>query len=713
MAGLIKSTIFLILFVGILTVPFTVYGQLGILKGKSSRPAEPGESQGRTTGPVDISADSLHYDKEEDTYTAKGDVEIKEGTRKLNADYVRYNKTTEDVYAEGNVVFREGEDVIHADKMYLNLATKTGTIEKGKIFIKEGNFNIVGSEIEKLGENEYEIKKGQFTSCDMEGPGSPAWKFTADDTKVTVEGYARTKGMKFYILDVPVFYIPAGFFPVKAERQSGFLLPEIVTSSRDGFKFKESYYWAISKDKDATFYAQYIENRGLLVGSEFRYALRENLKGAWDFRIISDKDYGNTRWELQGKHEQVIGKDLTFKSNVDLVSDKDFVLDFGLTPMIRAENLLKSTVYIEKPFTKSLLTVEGAYFRNLTAKDNDTTYKYLPHATFFTEYIPILKNKFYTDIYTDFTNFYRETGSKFSRLAFEPRVRLPFSWNGINFLLNSTFYETLYFIDHTTTESGSSTSERHTMRLEGDANIQLIRNYNLDFLNLGQMQSVIKPQLKYTFIPNSSFSNIPSADPYDRISQQNTMTYSFNHYLYGLTSGMSKEISVYEVSQTYGLSGNLDQSLDYKGFGGRLSDINSKLTLYPWKNLRYVNQTVWNTGGQGLMTMINSFQYGVSKEYFVNVYHAYNNALSSNEAVFDVATTWKVFDLRYHIRYSFTDQTWIDTLYQIVYHPGCWALNLSLIQSVRPRDTTFRISIDLAGITRTAGPGGLTGGIVP
>jgi len=251
------------------------------------------------------------------------------------------------------------------------------------------------------------------------------------------------------------------------------------------------------------------------------------------------------------------------------------------------------------------------------------------------------------------------------------------------------------------------------MRIEGDANVQLIRKYNLDFLQLGQVQSLIKPQLKYTFIPNSSFSNIPSVDPYDRISQQNTITYSFNHYLYGLTSSTSREISSWEVSQTYGLSGGLGASLDYKGAGGRFSDINSKVTLFPWNNLRIVNQTVWNTGGQGLTSMANALIYGVPREYFVNLYHTYTNALSNNEVALDAGLTYKSFDLRYHIRYSFTDQTWIDTLYQIVYHPGCWSLNLALIQSVRPRDTTFRLSVDLAGITRTVGPGGVTGGIIP
>ena len=661
-----------------------------------------------STGPVDISADFLEYDKAADVYIAKGRVEIREGARILNADFVRYDKVTEDAYAEGNVVFREGQDVINCDKMTLNMVTQTGIIEKGKIFIKQGNFNIIGSEIVKLGENEYEVKKGQFTTCDIEGPSKPAWKFTADNANVTINGYAKTKGMRFYILDRPVFYIPAGFFPVKTDRQSGLLMPELITSSRDGFKMKESFFWAISKDKDATFYTQYIQNRGFLMGTEFRYALREDMKGVWEYSIISDRDYGNTRYELKGRHEQVIGKDLTFKTNVDYVSDKDYILDFALTPAQRSEDLLKSTAYVERPFKKSLLTVETAYFRNLTTKDNDTTFKYLPHATFFTEYVPLMKNRAYTDFYSDLTNFYRERGDKVTRFGIEPRFRMPYSWKGINLLLNTVFYETGYLINRVTTESGSSTAERHTVRIEGDSNVQLLKNFSTDFLRLGQVQSLIKPQLKYTFIPPSSSSGIPTTDPYDNITQQNTVTYSFNHYLYSLTRNSATEFSVLEISQTYGLSGALKPSVDYKGSGNRLSDISAKMTFYPGKYFRYVNQTVWSATGDGLKSSVNTFSYTVPREYFVSLYHTYTTSLT-NETLFSAGGTIKDFDLRTNIRYSFTDKDWIETLYQLVYHPGCWSLNLALVQSKRPRDTTFRLSIDLAGITRTAG----TGGIIP
>ncbi|HEY3278102.1 MAG TPA: LPS assembly protein LptD, partial [Syntrophorhabdaceae bacterium] len=649
-----RNFTFLTLFAAVFMLPLGVYGQRGgfidkTRGGTQSPQPGPGSEQAPPQGPIDISARSLEYDKAADTYLAKGDVEIKEGTRVLTADYVRYHKTTEDVYAEGNVIFKEEGDTVSSDKMYLNLLTKTGTIEKGKIFIKDGNFNIVGAHIEKLGENEYEIRKGQFTSCEIEGPSKPAWKFSAEKTNVTVEGYAKTTGMKFYILDKPVFYIPAGFFPVKAERQSGFLMPEIITSSRDGVKFTQSYFWAISKDKDATFYSQFIQNRGVKVGSEFRYSLREDLKGAWDFFIISDKDYGGTRYELKGRHEQVIGKDLTFKTNIDYVSDKDVLVDFGLTPLIRSESLLKSNAYIEKPFERSLLTVEAAYFRNLTQRDNDTMFKYLPHATFFTEYIPILKNRFYTDFVSDFTTFYREKGDKFTRLAFEPRFRMPYSYKGMNFLLSATYYETAYLINRVTTESGSSTAERHTARIQADSNVQFIRNYNTSLFDIGTMQSVIKPNLRYTFIPASSFSNVPSVDPYDRIAQQNTITYSVGHYLYAVTPKNARELSVFEISQTYGLSGNLETSTDYKGSGNRLSDMSAKLTLFPVKNFTYITQAAWNASGNGLTTMYNTFSYKVPKEYFVNLYHAYSRDLN-NEVSFDTGVAYKLFDFRYHVR---------------------------------------------------------------
>ena len=116
------------------------------------------------TGPVDIQARALEYQSERNTYTAEGDVELREGPRILTADFVLYNTETDDVFAEGNVVFRDQSDVIEADRLTLNLVTKRGTIDRGKVFIKQGNFFITGTEMDKTGESAYSVHEAVFTT---------------------------------------------------------------------------------------------------------------------------------------------------------------------------------------------------------------------------------------------------------------------------------------------------------------------------------------------------------------------------------------------------------------------------------------------------------------------------------------------------------------------------------------------------------------------
>lgn len=156
----------------------------------------------KATGPVDITAETLQYDRVHSVYTARGNVELREGSRTLKADFVTFSEITEDVLAEGNVVFRDGEDQVEAERLTLNLATKLGTIEKGKIFLKQGDFYIAGQEITKTGEKTYVIHRGEFTTC---GWDRPAWKFSARDVQIEVQGFATAKSASFRILDTPVF----------------------------------------------------------------------------------------------------------------------------------------------------------------------------------------------------------------------------------------------------------------------------------------------------------------------------------------------------------------------------------------------------------------------------------------------------------------------------------------------------------------------------
>ncbi len=56
-------------------------------------------------------------------------------------------------------------------------------------------------------------------------------------------------------------------------------MPEFGETSRKGYQYNQPFFWAISESADATFYANYMSNRGIKPGAEFRYILNERSQG--------------------------------------------------------------------------------------------------------------------------------------------------------------------------------------------------------------------------------------------------------------------------------------------------------------------------------------------------------------------------------------------------------------------------------------------------
>ena len=220
-------------------------------------------------GPVDIEADQLIYERDQQLYQAHGQVEVTRGNLSLKADHAQLNMATKELVAWGNVVLREGEDVLECERLEVNLDTRMGKSYQARLFLKDQNFHITGREVEKLGEKEYLVRDGSFTTCDAE---RPPWKFTVREMEVALDGYGIAKGPVFYLEGIPVLYLPAAVFPVVLERQTGFLLPRVGYSKKYGPELKTAFFWAITKDMDATLYLDWLGDRGFKEGLEYRYA---------------------------------------------------------------------------------------------------------------------------------------------------------------------------------------------------------------------------------------------------------------------------------------------------------------------------------------------------------------------------------------------------------------------------------------------------------
>jgi len=180
--------------------------------------------------PVQLEADQLSLDKDAGIYRAQGHVKLVQGDFELHSQTLEWNMESGAVTAIGEVELLSPGEELAGDEAYYNLKQGTGTVTAGHFFLREQNFHVRGSLIERRGDVDYRITDGIFTTCNGE---IPAWKFGAKRVDVTLGDYARARHTLFYLKDIPVLYFPYMIYPAKTERESGLLSGSGDQSGRD------------------------------------------------------------------------------------------------------------------------------------------------------------------------------------------------------------------------------------------------------------------------------------------------------------------------------------------------------------------------------------------------------------------------------------------------------------------------------------------------
>ncbi len=288
-------------------------------------------------------------------------------------------------------------------------------------------------------------------------------------------------------------------------------------------------------------------------------------------------------------------------------------------------------------------------------------------------------------------------------MTVQPTIRVPYSLSGLNFLFSGGLIENSYYASRAPDDE-SGTHHHEALQVQGDLNAQFLRNGMTDLFDLGNVESIIMPRIRYTFLKNTtSFADIPSLDPSDRIGDGNTITYSLNHYFNAVKDGQAREISLLEIEQTYGISGNLEpQPYLYDGSGHRFSDVRVRFTMFPHSTFWFVNEDVVNIYGNGLQTTRNTVHFALPPYIQADVSHSYTKDLVS-EVWLNTLSKWRSFDLNYQIRYSLMNNAWVDSLASLTYHPSCWSVTVTLTKTRRPSDTSIHFSFNLQGITQKIG----------
>jgi len=672
--------------------------------GTPAKAQEIGDGVSGGEGPVEIEADELVYDREEKAYEAHGQVEVIRGDLTLRADHGKLNMATKILMAWGSVILIEGEDILECERLEINLDTRLGKVYGARLFLKDQNFHITAGEAEKLGEYRYRIREGYFTTCDAK---RPPWKFTVKELDVTLEGMGMVKEPIFYLLDIPVVYLPASYVPIRRERQSGFLIPTVGYSNDFGPEVKTAFYWAISKDMDATLYVNYLGDRGFQEGVEYRYAFTRDTKGQANFYFINDDVYDGNRYAFFVEHEQKLPYDFYVKGDVNYVSDIAYTRDFddelpGRSKIdSRSLRELRSTLFGGKNWDRFSFLAEGLYFEDLTRDDNDETVQKLPEVRFVAFPQSILKTPVFYDFNATYTNFWRREGFGAHRWDLFPEILYPTRlFDVVKVEPAVGFRETLYRGYDDPIRQLDKWQSREVFSASLDTGVEFFRVYEAP--ELGPLSSLyriakwlhtLEPTVGYHYNTDVNQDENPFFDRVDRIPYTNEISYGFTSRLVGKPAreGIDigpREFGKLKIFQNYSFGD--PYVVDARGKERKFSNIQSELW---WR----FNPYVWTRADAEFNPYDTNF-YKLNGTVLVRdnrndaIQVEYRNTEDQIQALNLYGRVKIIEPLSVYVafRYNLLDNLWVERIYGAEYQSQCWSMGLTVDDIVGTPDGVQR-----------------------
>ena len=271
-----------------------------------------------------------------------GEVELDgpDGAWQFYADQVDIFTDESLLVAVGNVVYVAEGARIAADRAEFNIKDSTGVfydaagavnmgdeVEASMFGAQDPDLYFYGELIEKLGPRTYRLAKGGFTSCIQP---TPRWEMRSSSFTINVDDYVFMKNTVLEVKGVPVFYLPAMYFPIQEDgRATGFLMPMYGASTYRGTSLSNAFFLAMGPSQDATFFHDWFTQTGTGKGAEYRYVRGPGSQGFLRTYFLNEKEVeigGNllparNSYEVRGDARHQITPAITARGNVDFFSD--------------------------------------------------------------------------------------------------------------------------------------------------------------------------------------------------------------------------------------------------------------------------------------------------------------------------------------------------------------------------------------------------------
>ncbi len=329
---------------------------------------------------VDLIADELTYDQNQNIVSAIGSVELVQAGRILRADEISYDIDQDKISAIGNVVLNETTgEVIFADEVQLENQMKDGFVKSIKATLTDGaRFTAVDGR--RVNGVKVVMRRASYTACEVckSDPNRvPLWQIKA--AKVVHDSEQKRifySDARFEILGVPVFYTPYFTHPDGSiKRKSGLLIPDLGYDSTIGASYHQEYYWDLAPNRDATLGAVLYSKEAPLLLGEYRHRFKEaslQVRGGTTYSERIDDSNGEeiiVDAEMRGHIELDALWDINDKwragADIFAVSDDQYLNQYDLS----TEDVLENKLYVERFDDRDYTSITAYSFQDLRVGD--------------------------------------------------------------------------------------------------------------------------------------------------------------------------------------------------------------------------------------------------------------------------------------------------------------------------------------------------------
>lgn len=669
-----------------------------------------------------------------DIYEMSGDVNIMQAEQQLQANRAIYYKTQGRMDAYENVRITTPDAVFHGDSSRMWLDSATGTINNAQFQLRSKHARGDAEEVLFESESVTVLKKATYTTCD---PGRSDWLMHSSKVRLDRDsGIGSAQHALFRFMYVPFFYLPYISFPIDDRRMSGILPPAYRKSDTNGVDFSLPYYLNLAPHRDMTVTPRYIEKRGTVLNTEFRYLNPKN-RGTLNLEYLSrDRIYEQETGEGtrgQGTFTHSGNPAAGIQTNIDLsyVSDPDYLAELGNTLTTTSITHLQRSADISYlgDHWNSKLRVQSYQTIDETIPEASRPYKRLPQITFSSLY-PIEENSPHYGIGGEYVYFDRTDRLTGGRLNLQPKLSFPFSTDATYLTPAMTLQHTRYELNRLSDDPLSEESLSRTLPLfTVDSGLFLERDVKI--ASRGYLQT-LEPRLFYLYVPYRNQVDLPIFDSgtpdlnftqlfstnrfsgVDRVGDTNQITAALTTRFIDQESGTERLTA--SIGQIYYLKDRRTtlaaDSIDMR----KKSDIVAQSSAYLRNDMRINADYQWDVDLRKTARGSLQFRYNPAKRRIINLGYRYRNLIQEQV---DVSLLWPLpYTRRWHFvgrwTQSLLDETTIEAFAGLEYQTCCWKLNiikrrflnkglvaqklLPGFENIDPYDRSIFIQLELKGM---------------